>query len=181
MKLVVGLGNPGKKYRNTRHNLGFMVVDALVKSEGISWRVSRDLLCYFAKTSDFVIIKPSTFVNKSGEAVRSVAEFFKIAPDDILVIHDDLDLPSGKVRISFDSLAAGHHGVESVVESLGGPEFGRLRIGIGSPENVDGEKFVLEDFSVQEKKGLGKLVERCSEAIKSYLDEGIDATMNRFN
>ena len=181
MKLVVGLGNPGKKYRNTRHNLGFMVVDALVKSEGISWRVSRDLLCYFAKTSDFVIIKPSTFVNKSGEAVRSVAEFFQIAPDDILVVHDDLDLPFGKVRISFDSLAAGHHGVESVVESLGGPEFGRLRIGIGSPENVDAEKFVLEDFSVQEKKGLGKLVERCSEAIKSYLDEGIDATMNRFN
>ena len=181
MKLVVGLGNPGKKYRNTRHNLGFMVVDALVKSEGISWRVSRDWICYFAKTSGFVIIKPSTFVNKSGEAVRSVAEFFQIAPDDILVVHDDLDLPFGKVRISFDSIAAGHHGIESVIESLGGPEFGRLRIGIGSPENVDGEKFVLEDFSVQEKKGLGKLVERCSEAIKSYLDEGIDATMNRFN
>lgn len=187
MKLIAGLGNPGSKYRNTRHNLGFMVVDVFIRGEGLSWRVDSDLLCYLAKGQDLVVIKPTTFMNKSGEAVEFVASFFKIDASDILVIHDDLDLPFGKIRMSFDSMAAGHKGVQSVIESLSGPDFARLRVGIdrSSPEASDGkgdpEKYVLEDFSMQEKKGLDELIGRCSVAIKSYLDGGTEATMNRFN
>lgn len=207
MKLIAGLGNPGPKYENTRHNVGFMVVDAFAKRGGFLLKVEKDLLCYLAKSKEFVIIKPSTFMNKSGEAVRSVAGFYKIEPLDILVIHDDLDLPFGKIRMSFDSMSAGHKGVESVIESLAGPEFGRLKVGIGSPNKaqgeagrpsyeapadakatadisdskLDAEKFVLEDFSVDELRQIDEVIGRCCEAIRSYIDEGIDATMNRFN
>src|SRR3989344_6002632 len=90
MKLIVGLGNPGAKYKNTRHNLGFMVVDGFAKSEGLAWRYNQDLLCYYFKSSDFILIKPSTYMNKSGESVRLVSNFYKIEPKDILAVHDDL-------------------------------------------------------------------------------------------
>ena len=203
MKLIVGLGNPGAKYQNTRHNLGFMVADSFAKSNGLLWRVSRDLLCYFAKHNEFVLIKPTTFMNKSGEAVRSVAAFYKIDSRDILVIHDDLDLPFGKIRVSFDSLSAGHNGIESVIESMSGPEFARLRIGIGSPRSpreagkalgeaghpreaeklahVDPSDYVLEKFSKDEEKKLKEVIFQSLGAVESYLSDGIHATMNRFN
>ena len=181
MKLIVGLGNPSPKYGNTRHNLGFMVADAFVKNEGLLWKVSRDLLCYLAKSKEFVVVKPTTFMNKSGEAVRSAANFFKIKPSDILAIHDDLDLPFGKIRISFDSMSAGHKGVQSVIESIAGPDFARLRVGIDHPAKIDPEKYVLQDFLSYENEQLDGLIERCCEAIGSYLDEGIHATMNKFN
>lgn len=197
MKLIAGLGNPSSKYANTRHNLGFMVVDAFARSEGHMWRISKDWICYFIKASDYLLIKPSTFVNKSGEAVRQVAEFFKIESFDILIVHDDLDLPFGKIRISFDSMSAGHNGVESVIESLSGPDFARLRIGIdsprgekssprssgeaGRPKGVDLEKYVLENFSRDEVAKLPKIIKSCEEAIRSYLLDGVQAAMNRFN
>jgi len=188
MKLIVGLGNPGSKYQNNRHNLGFMVADSFAKSSGLSWRVSRDLLCYFAKNTEFVLIKPTTFMNRSGEAVRSVAAFYKIDLHNILVVHDDLDLSFGRIRMSFDSMSAGHRGVESVIESLSGPDFARLRVGIdsprigvGEPKGVDPEKYVLEDFSKEEMAKLPGVIKRCQEAIHSYLSDGIQATMNRFN
>lgn len=181
MKLIVGLGNPGTKYENTRHNLGFTVADSFARSQGLMWRISRDWVCYFAKTNEYVVIKPSTFMNKSGEAVRPVADFFKIDAKDILVIHDDLDLPFGKIRISFDSMSAGNKGVESVIESLAGPDFARLRIGINHPGKGDPEKYVLEEFTIDEEKKLPLVVERSIEAVKSYLSDGIQAAMNRFN
>ena len=187
VKLIAGLGNPGTKYQNTRHNLGFIVADSFVKGEGFSWRISRDWICYYAKTNEFVIIKPSTFMNKSGEAVRSVAEFFKIDVSDILVIHDDLDLQFGKIRISFDSMSAGHKGIESVIKSLSGPDFARLRVGIGrpTPKATDGKgdpkKYVLEEFTKDEMKHLPEILEMSIEAIRSYLSDGVQAAMNRFN
>src|SRR3989344_2363838 len=145
MKLIVGRGNPGAKYKNTRHNLGFMVVDNFAKGEGVSWRYNQDLLCYYFKSSDFILIKSSTYMNKSGESVRLVSNFYKIEPKDILAIHDDLDLEFGKIRLSLESTSAGHKGVESLIESLGNYEFRRLRVGIGrSSEGVDPEKYVLE-------------------------------------
>src|SRR3989338_271876 len=160
MKLIAGLGNPGVKYENTRHNFGFMVADSFAKSQGLMWKISRDWVCYYAKTNEFVVVKPSTFMNKSGEAVRSVAEYFKIDSGDILAIHDDLDLQFGKIRISFDSMSAGHKGVESVIKSLSGPDFARLRIGVGNPKSDDSEKYVLEDFAKDEKKKLPEVMER---------------------
>lgn len=181
MKLIVGLGNPGGKYANNRHNLGFLVVDFFAHDEGLSWQKSLDWICYFAKSQEFVVIKPTTFMNKSGEAVREVANFFKIGPDSILIVHDDLDLPFGKLRLSFDGMSAGHMGVESVIESLGGADFARLRIGIDHPEDIDPEKYVLEGFDDEEKKRLPKVLSNSCEAIRSFLKDGIQATMNRFN
>ena len=182
MKLIIGLGNPGEKYRNTRHNLGYMVVDYFAKSSGLSWRYNPDWICYFAKTEEFVVVKPSTFMNKSGEAVREVINFFKINPGDVLAIHDDLDLDFGKIRISHDSQSAGHRGVDSVIESLGTFEFSRLRIGVGrSKDNMDPEKYVLEDFTQSEQDQLPAIIKTCEEAIRAYLASGVEATMNQFN
>ena len=182
MKLAAGLGNPGSKYENTRHNIGFMVVDSLLRDQGLSWRISRDWICYFAKSpADYIFVKPSTFMNRSGHSVSAVANFFKIKPADILVIHDDLDLPFGKIRLSVDSISAGHKGVDSVITSLSGPDFARLRIGIGQAPKGQAEKYVLEEFSKAEMKQIPKLLESSIEAIKSYLSDGVQATMNRFH
>src|SRR3989344_2002352 len=188
MKLIIGLGNPGIKYKNTRHNLGFMVVDSFAKNNGLSWRYNPDWICYFAKTDEFVVVKPSTFMNKSGEAVREVINFFKINPGDVLAIHDDLDLDFGKLRISHDSQSAGHRGVDSVIESLGTFEFSRLRIGVGHPKRTGGdgqqtdpEKYVLENFTDDEQKKLPEIIKICEEAISAYLASGVEATMNQFN
>jgi len=182
MKLIVGLGNPGFKYKNTRHNLGYMVVDYFAKSSGLSWRYNPDWICYFAKTEEFVVAKPSTFMNKSGEAAREIMNFFKIEPKDVLAIHDDLDLDFAKIRISHDSQSAGHRGVDSVIAGLGTFEFSRLRIGVGRPkEHVDPEKYVLEDFTKGELEQLPAIIKICEAAISAYLVSGIEATMNQFN
>ena len=182
MKLIIGLGNPGIKYRNTRHNFGYIVVDSFAKSSGLSWRYNPDWICYFAKTEEFVVAKPSTFMNKSGEAVREVINFFKINPGDVLAIHDDLDLDFGKLRISHDSQSAGHRGVDSVIESLGTFEFSRLRIGVGRPKDkVDPEKYVLENFTDEEQKKLPEIIKICEAVISAYLASGVEATMNQFN
>lgn len=182
MKLIVGLGNPGAKFKNTRHNLGYTVIDSYVRNNGLSWRYSQDWLGYFAKFVEFVLLKPSTFMNKSGESVRLAAEFFKISAEDILVIHDDLDLEFGKLRISFDSGSAGHKGVESVIVSLGGPDFARLRIGIGRPANKEEtERFVLEEFAEVEKGKVKEFITKAEVAVSSFIAGGIDATKNAFN
>lgn len=187
MKLIAGLGNPGNKYQNNRHNLGFMVADSFAKGEGLSWRFSQDWMCNFAKTNDFTLIKPTIYMNKSGEAVLAVSNFYKIDAGDVLVICDDLDLPFGKIRLAFNGLSAGHHGIESVIKSLGTMEFARLRVGIGRPspgaksKSPDPTDYVLEDFSGEEQKEISGIIEKAQEAIKSFISDGIESTMNRFN
>ncbi len=191
MRLIAGLGNPGQKYRETRHNLGFVVVDSFARARGLSWRFSQDWSCYFAKSDEFLLVKPSAFMNRSGEAVKKVADYFKVESSDILIVYDDVDLPFGKIRLAFNGLSAGHHGIDSVIECFG-VEFGRLRVGVGRPshEATDGKPsiktldiadYVLEKFSDLEQKELGKIINNCIEAVSAYLDEGINATMNRFN
>lgn len=192
MKLIAGLGNPGTKYRGNRHNLGFMVVESVVKNAGISWRYSPDWVCYWAKNSTAVFVKPSTYMNKSGVAIASVASFYNIKSEDILVVYDEVDLPFGKIRLAFNGLSAGHKGIDSIIESLGRVEFARLRVGIGHPSHVDSghgpssktldvSQYVLEDFSAQEQQDLPQIVKKCEEGIASYLADGIEATMNKFN
>lgn len=187
MKLIVGLGNPGIKYQKSRHNLGFMVVDEYVKGLGLSWRYSPDWVCFYAKNSSAVFIKPSTFMNKSGIAVSAVANFYNITSKDVIIAYDDVDLPFGKVRLAFNGLSAGHLGIESVIESLGSVDFGRLRVGIGRPELLENGKtmqvadFVLEDFDQSQQKDLIVVIAKCKEALDSYLADGIGATMNKFN
>ena len=193
MKLIAGLGNPDKKYAKNRHNVGFMVVNSFVTDEGHTFRINPDWLCHFTKAAGYIAIKPTTYVNKSGAAVLSVANFYNIDPKDILVVHDDLDIEFAKIRLSFGGSSAGHHGLQSVIESLGTGDFARLRVGIGSPRRASGEaghpspdasdieNYVLSDFLTDQMQTLAKVIKKCQEAIRSYIDLGIHATMNEFN
>ena len=190
MKLIAGLGNPGDKYRNNRHNVGFMIVDGFARQNGSSWRYNSDLMCHLIKNNDYLLSKPAIYMNKSGESLRSVANFYRINPKDVLAVYDDLDLEFGAVRLAFNGSSAGHHGVESVIVSLGTVDFGRLRIGIGKPHIQSNQPkskeqmvidHVLSDFTSDEKEKLGEIFNRAFEAIQSYIDEGIVGTMNRFN
>lgn len=177
-----------------------MIVDSIAGDNNLFWRYNPDWIAYYAKSTDFILLKPATYMNKSGVAVAHAANFFKIDKKDILVVYDEVDLPFGKIRLSFDSLSAGHKGVDSIIQSLSGVEFSRLRFGISptSPSTTlnelrgsrgfrgvnkpkDAEKYVLKDFTKEEAKKLEDLVKVVKEAIKSYLANGIDATMNRFN
>lgn len=180
MKLIVGLGNPGKKYEKNRHNLGYMVANEL--GRGLAWRISRDLMCDFAKDGDFMVIKPTTFMNLSGESAKAVCHYYKIATKEVLVVCDDIDLDFGKIRLAFDGSSAGHNGVESVIKSLATPDFNRIRIGIGRPpKGRKPEDYVLSDFTKVERAKLKKVILGAAEAINSFLSDGIVATMNRFN
>jgi len=208
VKLIVGLGNPEKKFEKTRHNLGFMVADYFANLNGLSWRINPDWNGAYCKGEGFVLLKPSTYMNLSGESVSPTANFFNIEKKDILVIHDDLDLEFGKMRISFDSSSAGHNGVESVIKSLGSPNFARLRIGIGRPsrdhfaeasrvkkasiaakammdrpdgKEISPEKYVLKKFTAEEEKKLPVVIQTAAEAVRIFTTSGLDATMNQFN
>lgn len=184
MKLVAGLGNPDKKYEKSRHNTGFLVCDFFVRDEGLLWKYNPDWICYFVKTEGFVVVKPTTYMNRSGDTILSVSNYYKIPPEDILVIADDVDLPYGKIRVAFNGLSAGHKGIESVVSTIG-MEFARLRIGIGRPEDSgsksDVSDFVLSDFFEEEEKQLPGIIAKSANAVRSWLSAGIQATMNRFN
>lgn len=181
MKLVVGLGNIGKEYASTRHNIGFIVIDEFASELMLTWRNNPDWVANYIKTDDFVLLKPGTFMNKSGVSVAAASRFYKIEKKDILIIHDELDLPYGKIRLSFDSISAGHNGVESVIKGLGGVDFARLRIGIGKPKTGSAEKYVLQRFTDSERKKHKEIINISKEAIKSYMADGVEATMNRFN
>jgi|SRR3989344_299799 len=187
MKLIVGLGNLGAKYANNRHNIGFMAADAIASNHGLSFKIDKDLMCFVAKTPEFVLICPTTFMNASGESVRAVCDYFEIESKDVLTIHDELDLEFGKIRLSFGGSSAGHRGIESVIKGLSGGDFARLRVGVGrstpsaSDGEISGEKYVLSDFSDTQKQELPKIIDMCVEAVKSYLSDGLEATMNKFN
>lgn len=188
MKLIAGLGNPDKKYAKTRHNLGYIVLDYFARENGLSWKYSQDWMCYFVKTRNYVLLKPTTYMNKSGESVHSVSKYFQVDSEDVLIVYDDVDLPYGKLRLAIDGVSAGHKGVESIIESLSTANFGRLRIGIDRPDSDETEgrrletaDYVLEEFSQQQKKKLPEILLRSRDALNSYLDDGVEATMNRFN
>lgn len=180
MKLIAGLGNPDKKYVNSRHNFGFMVVDAFAKDQGILWKYSQDWMGYFSKTNDFILVKPATYMNKSGQSVQPIFNFYNIDIGDVLVIHDELDLPFGKIRMSIGGSSAGHRGVDSIIAALASGQFVRLRIGVGH-SSVKGSDYVLDEFSADEKAKIPEVTKSALGAIRSFLDEGISATMNRFN
>jgi PTH1 family peptidyl-tRNA hydrolase len=153
MKLIVGLGNPGEKYRKTRHNIGFMVIDALADQ----------------KSDDFVLEKPGTFMNESGKAVKKLLANSKFSAADLVVVHDDIDLPLGEFKISFGRGSAGHKGVQSIIDALGTKDFQRIRIGIcpeiGKPEKV--EEFVLKKFTKEEEMVLKKVIEEIVAEMKN--------------
>lgn len=194
MKIIVGLGNPGEKYDKTRHNLGFMTLDALLeKFEPLKqtfWEDEKKLKSQVKeltiKNEKVLLVKPQTFMNDSGEAVVKVLNYYKVELEDLYVIHDDLDLPYGKIRIRFGGSGGGHHGIESIIEHVG-DKFLRIRLGIGSdtPQKEDNkrkvEDYVLGRISSQEK---GKTKTMTHEAIKSLeliLEHGIEKYMGKYN
>jgi len=196
MKLIVGLGNPGDQYTDTRHNIGFMIVDRLSREIGsASVEFSKDIKhnALVARTGEILMVKPLTFMNNSGAAVKALADYYKIAPSDIWVIHDDIDLPIGKIRIREKGGTAGHNGVISILNALGSDTFVRFRMGIGRGMEAKGNSenknmhhrtviaFVLSRFNRSEAGSLKHLVKHGAEAVRIALTDGIDKAMNRFN
>lgn len=179
MKLLAGLGNPGNKYDKTRHNIGFMVIDALADEK---WQGNKNLQSSVAHRAHTVLIKPQTFMNKSGLAVSAAAHFYQVDLADLIVIHDDLDLPFGKLRIQKGGYSAGHKGIESITTTLGSQDFIRLRIGVGRPnENEEIEDFVLSPFSKEEFKKLSGVVALAVRAVNSILEDGLERAQSQFN
>lgn len=188
MKLIVGLGNPGKKYEDTRHNFGFMAVEALAKRLGASWRDAPAHKGEIAEArhdslGKIFLFKPQTFMNLSGEAVVSLTAFYKIEAHDVLAIYDDLDLPLGRIRFATKGSAAGHNGVKSMIQHLSTQEFARLKLGIGRPLHPGHEvvDYVLQRFSKEERALADKVIALAGDAAISCLDHGLARAMNRYN
>lgn len=183
--LVVGLGNPGKAYERTRHNAGFLVIDALAGRYDIPVNRRKFDALYGRGTvdgADVVLVKPMTYMNLSGSAVQPFSHFFKIACRDILVVHDDIDLAFGRLKIKQKGGHGGHKGVSSIMDALGEGNFTRLRIGIGRPEAQTGVTgHVLGGFTTEEEKTLERITETAREAVVTVLSSGIREGMNRFN
>ncbi len=185
MKLIVGLGNPGKRYERTRHNLGFLVVDRLAHQHRIE---VKKKLCdalvgeWRDDGERIVLAKPQTFMNRSGLAVKALLHEFCGTAEDLLAVYDDLDLPLGRIRIRAKGSAAGHRGILSILENLGGAPFSRVRIGIGRPpEGVDPADYVLSPFDSEEAAELDKIVGRAGEAVDCFLRDGAQRAMEIYN
>jgi PTH1 family peptidyl-tRNA hydrolase len=185
VKLVVGLGNPGRKYERTRHNLGFLVIDRIATENEIA---VKKKLCdalvgeWSCNGEKLLLVKPQTFMNRSGDAVKGLMRKFRASPEELVVICDDLDLPFGRIRIRPKGGAGGHRGLLSIIESVGGSPFYRVRIGIGRPpDGVNPEEYVLEPFDSEEIGQLDGLISRAAEAVISLLKNGGHWAMERFN
>ena len=184
--LIVGLGNPGDKYEGTRHNVGFMVADEL----GERGRFPIQRLKYKALTNTAAIggqgalvMKPTTYMNLSGEAVGEAAKFYKIAPDRVLVISDDVDLPLGKLRIRTGGSAGGHNGLKSIIQHLGSDQFPRLKVGVGEKPHpgYDMADWVLSRFQGEDRTVMDEAVKRAADAVECFLRDGPQKAMNRYN
>lgn len=184
MKLVVGLGNPGKEYADTRHNVGFRCIDHLARQHRISLtqRQCRSQLGRGELAGiPVVLAKPRTFMNPSGEAVRLLVQKFLVPVADLVVIHDDLDLPPGVIRLRQGGSSGGHKGVESIISCLGSRDFLRLRVGIGRPQGQDAITYVLSLPAPEEKKVIEETFVRVAAALSCLLTQGIETAMNQFN
>lgn len=193
--LIIGLGNPGPKYQNSRHNLGFMVLDKLAKEMlplgKTNWRMDQKANASVIHiTPEVIFAKPQTFMNASGFSVRLISRYLNISTSSIWVVYDDVDLPLGKMKIRFGGASAGHHGVESIMQELKTDKFLRFRLGIGRPGRgikdknrtaKDVEDYVLEKFGQGEGGETKKMIKKAIQAIQIALKDGSDKAMNRFN
>ena len=185
MKLLVGLGNPGSEYSRNRHNMGFLCLNHFAKSHKLAFS-QRQSKARVAKGEvggePVILVKPTTYMNASGVAVTSLVRQWKIPQSDILIIHDDMDLPLGKIRLKPKGSAAGHHGIESIIASLGSQDFPRLRVGIGRPGDTGGTiDYVLGDFLPSERDLVEEVIARVSKAIDCFIAEGLEKAMSKFN
>lgn len=203
MKLIVGLGNPGEKYAHTRHNLGFLTIDQVFKDltkVNTAWEDSSKFKSHIANLmvknaegveEKVILVKPQTFMNNSGEAVQPLVEFYKVPIEDVWIVYDELDLPLGHLKIRNGGAAAGHRGVESIMEVLGTEKFWRFRLGIGKSRDKeqpvsnqkirDAKEYVLDVFQDGEVGKAKDLIKRGSQAIQTALEKGMETASNRFN
>jgi len=177
VKLIVGLGNPGKQYDKTRHNVGFMIIDAYVNYHECQWSSKPKFKAEVCRIDDTIFIKPDTFMNLSGDSVQAVASFYKIDTEDILVISDDIDLDFGKVRIRQDRGDGGHNGIKSIIEHIGS-DFWRLRIGVANElrQKIEASDFVLNNFSTAELAKVDKGITQIRDLIKIFTKKEIEAS-----
>lgn len=183
-RLIVGLGNPGKAYAHTRHNIGFLCLNYFARKHQMVFSQRK---CYSQLARgkfgsyDLILAKPLTFMNQSGRAIAALIQNFELPLTNLIVIYDDMDLPFGQIRIRPKGGAGGHNGMKSIIEALGTEEFPRLRVGIGRP-NAEAISYVLSTFSPQEKHRLNRhIIPRVAEALECLLNEGLEAVMNKFN
>ncbi len=185
MKLIIGLGNVGGKYTFTRHNVGFMVVDKIALDNGLEFRENtklKSLLTKFYKDGEeYMLVKPTTYMNLSGEAMRAVIDYYKIDPKDMIIIYDDLSLDLGKIRFRASGSDGGHNGIKSIIKHLGSKDFLRLKIGIGPQAPIPSEAFVLQDFPKDSLDTLKEVLTKSVDAVFYCFDNGIEKTQNRYN
>lgn len=191
MKLIAGLGNPGDKFTNTRHNLGFEVIDLLQRKLALpEFSKEEKFKSEISKSSEIILAKPVTFMNLSGMAISALANYYKIEPNEIVIVHDELDLPLGHIKIRVGGSDAGHHGIESVIQGLGNEKFIRVRLGIGNWHAISGEhkhasfnaeKFVVENFLPNEKSKVKAMVKRAVKAVEAILELGVEKAQNQYN
>jgi PTH1 family peptidyl-tRNA hydrolase len=184
LRLIVGLGNPGRRYADTRHNVGFRVADGLARR----WTRKRERRAYHSWVREFdmrgfplVLLKPRTYMNLSGEAVLACRDARRVEGERTLVVCDDLNLPLGKIRIRRQGSSGGHKGLQSIIDCLGTESFARLRVGIGDPGDEDSERFVLDPFRPEETGPMDDAVERAADAVESWVLSGIDEAMGDYN
>ena len=184
--LLVCLGNPGKEYETTRHNIGFMAADELERREGVRFNKLR----YRALTGEIrvgdqrvLVMKPQTYMNLSGEAVKLAGTFYKIPPDHVLVISDDVSLPLGKLRIRAGGSAGGHNGLKNIIAHLGTDQFPRIKVGVGAPAHPEHEmvNWVIGSFTPAEKKVVAEAVGKAADAAVCLIEKGVQETQNKFN
>ena len=184
MKLIVGLGNPGKEYENTRHNIGFMVLDRFLNKHNISDSKTKFSGIYYEfnlNNEKYILLKPQKYMNLSGEVVRDFVNFFKIDISDILIISDDLDMECGKIKLKLTGSCGGHNGLRNIEDHLNTKDYKRLKIGIANNKNIDTKDYVLGKFTKEEKELLEESLEKGAQIIEEFSTVKFDNIMNKYN
>ena len=181
IRLVVGLGNPGAEYERTRHNVGFAVLDRLAAERRMNWERAAKWGAYWTKIDDVLLVKPMRYMNRSGEPLLAISQFYKVEPGETFVVLDDLALELGRLRIRLEGSSGGHNGLESIITTLGTDHISRLRVGIGAGPGAGAVDYVLGRFFDEEKLIVENTIERAAEAVKWVIDKGVVSAMNTFN
>ena len=185
MYIIAGLGNPEKKYDNTRHNIGFRIIDALADRHGIQFDINKHKgLCAkgVIEGEKVILVKPLTYMNLSGECIRAVCDFYKVEPEQVIILFDDISLDVGKLRIRKKGSAGGHNGIKSIIAHLGSDNFPRLKFGVGDkPAGGDLVDHVLGRFSKEDEDKAASGIEKACDAVECMISQGIDAAMNKYN
>lgn len=184
MKMIIGLGNPGNEYNNTRHNIGFSIIDNYALSKGISIDIKKFNGLYntfFYNNEKIILLKPQSYMNLSGEVVLDFINYFKVSIDDILVINDDLDMEFGRIRLKLSGSCGGHNGLRNIEQNIGTSNYKRMKFGISNNKMIDTKDYVLGKFSIDEKKVIEELLPKTVNILDDYLSLNFDVVMNKYN